>query len=70
MSKLEKAILSMVEVFEEYAGRDDKKRELSGAELSELLKSQLSSTDFTVRTWWALSFRSYCINCCLDSLFT
>ncbi|XP_036435686.1 protein S100-B-like [Colossoma macropomum] len=46
MSKLEKAIVSIVEVFEEYAGTDDKKRELSGAELSELLKSQLSSPDF------------------------
>ncbi|KAL6489343.1 hypothetical protein MHYP_G00030840 [Metynnis hypsauchen] len=46
MSKLEQAIVSIVEVFEEYAGKDDKKRELSNAELSELIKKQLCSPDF------------------------
>ncbi|KAL7886686.1 hypothetical protein AOLI_G00044070 [Acnodon oligacanthus] len=46
MSKLEKAIVSIVEVFEEYAGTDDKKRELSNKELMQLIKTQLSSPDF------------------------
>lgn len=49
MSKLEKAIVSIVEVFEEYAGKDDNKRQLSNAELAELIKSQLSSPEFQVR---------------------
>ncbi|KAI4877877.1 hypothetical protein NFI96_033316 [Prochilodus magdalenae] len=46
MSKLEQAIVAIVEVFEEYAGKDDKKKQLSNAELSELIKNQLSSADF------------------------
>ncbi|KAI4877881.1 hypothetical protein NFI96_033318 [Prochilodus magdalenae] len=46
MSKLEKAIVAIVEVFEEYAGADDNKKKLSNAELSELIKNQLSSADF------------------------
>ncbi|XP_051577019.1 S100 calcium binding protein W [Myxocyprinus asiaticus] len=46
MSKLEKAILAIVEVFEEYAGTDDKKTQLSNAELAQLIKSQLSSPEF------------------------
>ncbi|KAI4877875.1 hypothetical protein NFI96_033314 [Prochilodus magdalenae] len=46
MSKLEKAIVAIVEVFEEYASTDDKKGQLSNAELSELIKNQLSSPDF------------------------
>ncbi|KAI4877876.1 hypothetical protein NFI96_033315 [Prochilodus magdalenae] len=46
MSKLEKAIVAIVEVFEEYASTDDKKRQLTNAELSQLIKNQLSSPDF------------------------
>ncbi|XP_036435684.1 protein S100-B-like [Colossoma macropomum] len=46
MSKLEKAIVAIVEVFEEYAGKDEQKKKLSNAELSELIKTQLSSPDF------------------------
>ncbi|TRZ01326.1 hypothetical protein DNTS_020893, partial [Danionella cerebrum] len=46
MSKLEKAIVAIVEVFEEYAGADEKKSQLSNAELGELIKAQLSSPEF------------------------
>ncbi|KAA0703219.1 Protein S100-A6 [Triplophysa tibetana] len=46
MSKLEQAIVAIVEVFEEYAGKDDKKSQLSKAELSELIQSQLSNGAF------------------------
>ncbi|XP_030639528.1 S100 calcium binding protein W [Chanos chanos] len=46
MSRLENAILAVVEVFEEYAGRDDKKQQLSNAELEELLKKELSNPEF------------------------
>lgn len=49
MSKLEQAIVAIVEVFEEFAGKDDKKSQLSKSELSELIKSQLSSGAFKVR---------------------
>ncbi|XP_065116820.1 S100 calcium binding protein W [Paramisgurnus dabryanus] len=46
MSKLEKAIAAIVEVFDEFAGKDDQKSQLSPAELKELIKTQLSSPDF------------------------
>ncbi|XP_027009078.1 protein S100-B-like [Tachysurus fulvidraco] len=46
MSKLEKAIVAIVEVFEECAGTDEDKRKLSNAELGTLIKSQLSSPEF------------------------
>ncbi|XP_056618940.1 S100 calcium binding protein W [Triplophysa dalaica] len=46
MSKLEQAIVAIVEVFEEFAGKDDKKSQLSKTELSDLIKSQLSSGPF------------------------
>ncbi|XP_055781029.1 protein S100-A5-like [Salvelinus fontinalis] len=46
MSRLEKAIVSMVEVFEEYATKDDKNRQLSGTELAELMKKELASSEF------------------------
>ncbi|XP_072536544.1 S100 calcium binding protein W [Salminus brasiliensis] len=46
MSKLEKAIVAIVEVFEEYAGADDNKKALSNAELSALVSKQLSSPEF------------------------
>lgn len=49
MSKLETAIVALVEVFAEYAGTDDDKRKLSNAELSTLIKDQLSSPGFKVR---------------------
>lgn len=49
MSKLEKAIVAIVEVFEEYAGKDEQKSQLSKTELLELIKTQLSSPDFKVR---------------------
>ncbi|KAK6326861.1 hypothetical protein J4Q44_G00025060 [Coregonus suidteri] len=46
MSRLEKAVVSMVEVFEEYATKDDKKQQLSGAELAELMRKELASPEF------------------------
>ncbi|XP_036790494.1 protein S100-A5-like [Oncorhynchus mykiss] len=46
MSRLEKAIVSMVEVFEEYATKDDKNRQLSGTELAELMKKELVIPEF------------------------
>ncbi|XP_076826249.1 S100 calcium binding protein W [Brachyhypopomus gauderio] len=46
MSKLEKAVVATVEVFEEYAGRDANKQQLSNAELKELIGKELSSPDF------------------------
>lgn len=49
MSKLETAIVALVDVFAEYAGTDDDKRKLSNAELSALIKDQLSSSGFKVR---------------------
>ncbi|KAI5105856.1 hypothetical protein C0J45_3553, partial [Silurus meridionalis] len=42
MSKLEKCIVALVEVFEEYAGKDEDKMKLSNAELGALVKGQLS----------------------------
>lgn len=48
MSKLEKAIVAIVEVFEEFAGTDDDKKKQSNAELSALLSAQLSSPEFKV----------------------
>ncbi|XP_053092276.1 S100 calcium binding protein W isoform X2 [Pangasianodon hypophthalmus] len=45
MSKLEKAIVATVEVFKEYAGKDDDKKRLSNTELSALIKDQLSSPE-------------------------
>lgn len=44
MSKLENAIVTIVEVFAEYAGTDDDKKKLSNAELIALIQGQLSST--------------------------
>lgn len=49
MSKLEKAIVAIVEVFEEYAGTDDQKKQLSNAELGQLIKAQITSPEFKVR---------------------
>lgn len=49
MSKLETAIVAIVEVFAQYAGTDDDKKKLSNAELSNLIKDQLSSPEFKVR---------------------
>ncbi|KAK3551550.1 hypothetical protein QTP70_019814 [Hemibagrus guttatus] len=46
MSKLEKAIVAIVEVFEEYAGTDEDKRKLNNAELGALIKAQLSCPEF------------------------
>lgn len=46
MSKLEKAIVSIVEVFEEYAGKDEQKSQLSNAELKDLIKTELKSPEF------------------------
>ncbi|KAI2655283.1 Protein S100-A5 [Labeo rohita] len=46
MSKLEKAIVAIVEVFEEYAGTDDQKKQLSNAELGQLIKAQITSPEF------------------------
>lgn len=48
MSKLEKAIVALVEVYEEYAQKDDKKFQLSQAELAELIEKELSSEEFKV----------------------
>ncbi|KAB5587135.1 hypothetical protein PHYPO_G00009420 [Pangasianodon hypophthalmus] len=45
MSKLEKAIIAIVEIFEEYTGTDSDKQ-LSNAELSALIMSQLRSPEF------------------------
>lgn len=49
MSKLEKAIVAIVEVFEEYAGTDEQKSQISNAELGQLIKAQLTSPEFKVR---------------------
>lgn len=49
MSKLEKAIVAIVEVFEEYAGTDEQKTQLSNAELGQLIKAQITSPEFKVR---------------------
>ncbi|XP_016387685.1 protein S100-A5-like [Sinocyclocheilus rhinocerous] len=46
MSKLEKAIVAIVEVFEEYAGTDEQKTQLSNAELGQLIKAQITSPEF------------------------
>ncbi|XP_062393756.1 S100 calcium binding protein W [Sardina pilchardus] len=45
-SKLETAIISLVEVYEEYAGKDEKKFQLSQAELAELFEKELASPEF------------------------
>jgi len=49
MSELEKAIMAIVEMFEVYAGTDEKKSQLSKAELGQLIKAQLTSPEFKVR---------------------
>ncbi|MCJ8728828.1 hypothetical protein PDJAM_G00009850 [Pangasius djambal] len=49
MSKLEKAIVAVVEVFEDYAGKDDDKKKLSNTELSALIKDQLSSPELKTK---------------------
>ncbi|KAL0985241.1 hypothetical protein UPYG_G00154490 [Umbra pygmaea] len=46
MSHLEKAITCMVEVFEEYATKDDKKHQLSAAEFAELMNKELAGPEF------------------------
>ncbi|KAJ8383793.1 hypothetical protein AAFF_G00214800 [Aldrovandia affinis] len=46
MSKLEQSVVSLVELFEEYAGQDEKKTQLSPAELKQLLENELSREDF------------------------
>ncbi|XP_039535372.1 S100 calcium binding protein W [Pimephales promelas] len=46
MSELEKAIMAIVEMFEVYAGTDEKKSQLSKAELGQLIKAQLTSPEF------------------------
>ncbi|KAM6968210.1 S100 calcium binding protein W isoform 2-T2 [Aplochiton taeniatus] len=46
MSRLEQAIISMVEVFENYASKDDKKHQLSTAELKALMEEELTSPEF------------------------
>ena len=48
MSKLEKAIVSLVEVYEEYAQKDDQKFQLSQKELGELLQTELSRSESVV----------------------
>lgn len=50
MTKLERAIAAIVEVFEEYAGKDEDKKKLSNAELAELIKCQMTSPEFKVET--------------------
>ncbi|KAJ8005019.1 hypothetical protein DPEC_G00142300 [Dallia pectoralis] len=46
MSNLEKAILCMVDVFEQYATKDDKKHQLSSAELADLMNKELAGPEF------------------------
>ncbi|MBN3309656.1 S100 calcium binding protein W [Amia ocellicauda] len=46
MSKLETVVRSLVELFEEHAGQDEHKNQLSGAELQQLLKTELQSPEF------------------------
>ncbi|NP_001291058.1 S100 calcium binding protein W isoform X1 [Esox lucius] len=46
MSQLEKAIISMVEVFDEYARKDDKKNQLSSAEMAKLMNKELAGPEF------------------------
>ena len=60
---MEKAVVSIVEVFEEYAGQDDKKRQLSFSELQELLQKEMSSPEFQVSTAACLHV---CMSTCLQ----
>ncbi|KAI1885927.1 hypothetical protein AGOR_G00208790 [Albula goreensis] len=46
MSRLEQTVVSLVELFEEYAGQDEQKNKLSSAELKQLLEKELSSPEF------------------------
>ncbi|KAG9345400.1 hypothetical protein JZ751_009947 [Albula glossodonta] len=48
MSRLEQTVVSLVELFEEYAGQDEQKNKLSSAELKQLLEKELSSPEFKV----------------------
>ncbi|KAL2084208.1 hypothetical protein ACEWY4_019726 [Coilia grayii] len=46
MSKLEQALVAIVEVYEDYAKQDERKNLLSKKELAQLLEAQLSSPEF------------------------
>ena len=61
MSRLEKAVVSIVEVFEEYAGKDDEKHQLSSGELQELLQKEISNPEFQVSTF-------ACLHLCMSAV--
>ncbi|XP_036395190.1 S100 calcium binding protein W [Megalops cyprinoides] len=46
MSKLERSVVSLVELFEQYAGQDEHKNQLSAAELKQLLEKELTCPEF------------------------
>ncbi|CAL8247245.1 unnamed protein product [Lota lota] len=46
MSHLEQLIVSMVDVFEEYAGQDGKKNQISMDELKQLIDNEVSKPEF------------------------
>ncbi|KAM3873306.1 S100 calcium binding protein W [Diretmus argenteus] len=45
MSRLEQVILSIVELFDEYAGLDGRKNQISTEELKQLLEKELDNTE-------------------------
>ena len=49
MSHLEQLIVSMVDVFEEYAGQEGKKNQISMDELKTLIDNEVSKPEFQVR---------------------
>lgn len=48
MSKLEPVVLSLVELFQDYSGREEKKGQLSPKEFKELLQKELSLPELKV----------------------
>ena len=48
MSHLEQLIISMVDVFEEYAGQEGKKNQISMDELKTLIDNEVSQPEFQV----------------------
>ena len=48
MSHLEQLIISMVDVFEEYAGQEGKKNQISMDELKTLIDNEVSKPEFQV----------------------
>ncbi|MBN3317641.1 S10A1 protein, partial [Atractosteus spatula] len=67
MSKLEAAVRSVVELFEQYASQDEHKCQLSSAELKQLLQAELTSPEVPQSVQMTPPPSSFCL--CLQTKF-